>query len=151
MNIINKSIISSALVKRCKRRRSVIDWFKKFQINKAIELFVLIWKKLFAKAIFYAISVTDIILNKLSNIFENKNDGFGIMKQVPGPELNSTQKNVIVIFKKCGLSIAIHMNLYVANLLDLQLNLRNNVYIPYEKPNIIQYILTSNETNHLRF
>lgn len=151
MNIINKSIISSALVKQCKIRRSVIDWFKKFQINKAIELFVLIWKKLFAKAIFYAISITDIILNKLSNIFENKNDGFGIMKQVPGPGLNSTQKNVIVIFKKCGLSIAIHMNLYVANLLDLQLNLRNNVYIPYEKPNIMQYILTSNETNHLRF
>ena len=87
----------------------------------------------------------------MSNIFENKNDGFGIMKQVPGPELNSTQKHAIVIFKKCGLSIATHMNLYVVNLLDLQFNLRNNVYILYEKPNIIQYILTSNETNHLRF
>lgn len=55
------------------------------------------------------------------------------MKQVPGPEIDSKRKHDIVIFKKCGLSIRIHMNLYVANVLDLQFNLQNNVYRPYEK------------------
>ena len=49
------------------------------------------------------------------------------MKQVPGPEIDSKRKHDIVIFKKCGLSITIHMNLYVANVLDLQFNLQNNV------------------------
>ena len=38
-------------------------------------------------------------------------------------------------FKEHGLSIAIQINMYVVGFLDTQLNLINNIYKPYRKPN----------------
>ena len=62
-----------------------------------------------------------------------KNDGFGVTKELPGPEMETKRKQIIEIFKM--LSITIKMNLHVVDFLDIQFNLKTNSYKPYMKPN----------------
>ena len=51
-----------------------------------------------------------------------KNDGFGVTKELPGPEMETKRKQIIEIFKMLGLSITIKMNLHVVDFLDIQFN-----------------------------
>ena len=64
-----------------------------------------------------------------------RDDGLGIMKNMSGPEIERKQKQIIKIFKDCGLNIAIKTNLKSVDFLDIRLNLRDNTYQPYRKPN----------------
>ena len=50
-----------------------------------------------------------------------------------GLEIERKEKQIIKIFKYCGLSIAIKTNLKSANFLDIPLNLEDNTYQPNRK------------------
>ena len=64
-----------------------------------------------------------------------RDDGLGIMKKISGPEIEQKRKQIIKIFKDCGLNIPIKTNLTSVDVLDIRLNLRDNNYQPYRKPN----------------
>ena len=57
------------------------------------------------------------------------------MKKMSGPETEQKGKQIIEIFKDCRLNITIKTNLISADFLDILLNLRDNIYQPYRKPN----------------
>ena len=64
-----------------------------------------------------------------------RDNGLGIMKKMARPEIEQKQKQIIKIFKDCGLNITIKTNLTSVDFLDIRLNLRDNTYQPYRKPN----------------
>ena len=84
------------------------------------------------------------ISTKLQSVLQKDNarlwrdDGLGVTKELPCPEMERTRKQIIEMFKKLGLSIMIRMNLYVVDFLDIQFNLKMNSYKQYMKRNIIQ-------------
>ena len=57
------------------------------------------------------------------------------MKKMSGPEIERKRKQIIKIFKECGFNITIKTNLTSVDFLDVRLNLRDNTYQPYRKPN----------------
>ena len=72
------------------------------------------------------------ILTKLSSII-NKNDiglyrddGLGVLRNMPGTQQERLKKQIIKVFKNVNLSITIEINLNVVNYLDVQLNLKDN-------------------------
>ena len=80
------------------------------------------------------------ILDQLSQLFEHRtvgfyrDDGLAILKGLSGPETERVKKKVIKVFKGFGLKITIKANLHIVNFLDISLDLRNNTYEPYRKP-----------------
>ena len=93
------------------------------------------------------------ILNQLSTVMRNelvglyRDDGLGIMKKMSGPEIERKRKQIIKIFKDCGLNITIKTNLTSVDFLDIRLNLRDNTYQPYRKPNS-EPIYINKSSNH---
>ena len=82
------------------------------------------------------------ILSKTKTVFETQNDvglyrdgGLGIFRNLPGPEIERVRKEIITIFKECGISLTTKTNLKVVQFLDIELDLINNTYRPYKKPN----------------
>ena len=73
------------------------------------------------------------ILTKLQSVLQKDNaglyrdDGLGVTKELPGPEMERKRKQIIEIFKKLELSITIRMNLHVADFLDIQFNLKRTL------------------------
>jgi len=65
--------------------------------------------------------------------------------------MDKTRKDIIQIFKECGLKIEIAINLFEVNFLNVTLNLMNQSYRPYKKPNDnLLYINTSlNHTSQI--
>ena len=80
-------------------------------------------------------------LNLLKTIIRKENvglyrvDGLGIIRNSSGPEIDRMRKQIIKVFKECGLNIVIKMNLKTVDFLDVRFNLTNNTYEPYRKPN----------------
>ena len=82
------------------------------------------------------------ILSKTKSVFETQNDvglyrdgGLGIFRNLSGPEIERVRKEIITIFKECGISLTTKTNLKVVQFLDIELDLINNTYRPYKKPN----------------
>ena len=50
-----------------------------------------------------------------------------------GPKIETLKKNVVKMFKDCGLNIKIEANLHRVNFLDVTLDLRKDTYLPYRK------------------
>ena len=82
------------------------------------------------------------ILSKTKSVFETQNDvglyrdgGLGIFRNLSGPEIERVRKEIITIFKECGLSLTTKTNLKVVQFLDIELDLINNTYRPYKKLN----------------
>ena len=82
------------------------------------------------------------ILSKIKTVFENQNDvglyrddGLGILRSLSGPQIERVRKEIIKTFKEFGLSITAKTNLEVVQFLNIELDLINNTYIPYKKPN----------------
>ena len=81
------------------------------------------------------------IQNKLCKLMNKKdfelyrNDGLGILRNTSGPEADRKRKNIIKIFKECGLSITCEVNKKIVDFLDVRFNLNNQTYEPYRKPN----------------
>ena len=69
------------------------------------------------------------------------------MKRLSGPETERVKKKVIKVFKDCELKITIKANLHIVNFLDITLNLRNNTYEPYRKPDNHPVYINEN-SNH---
>ena len=63
------------------------------------------------------------ILNQLSTVMWKElvglyhNDGLGIMKKISGPETQRKRKQIIELFKDCGVNITIKTNLTSADFL----------------------------------
>ena len=81
------------------------------------------------------------ILNKLSNIIDTgsiglyRDDGLGIFESLSGPQIEQKKKNIIKVFKKCGLSIIVTTNITSVDFLDVTFNLKTESYQPFRKPN----------------
>ena len=81
------------------------------------------------------------LLSRLSNLLGKENvglyrdDGLAAINSCSGPVLDRTRKNIIALFKKEGLNIAIETNLAETDFLDVTLNLEIGKYLPYRKPN----------------
>ena len=59
------------------------------------------------------------------------------------------RKQIIKIFKDCGLNITMKTNLKSVDFLDIRLNLRDNTYQPYRKPNS-EPIYINKSSNHIK-
>eukprot|EP00795_Rhopilema_esculentum_P006594 gene6594-biopygen8103 len=93
------------------------------------------------------------ILNKLGakygkdNIGLYRDDGLAIFKNTPGPQAERIRKDITKLFKTHGLIITIQTNLKIVNYLDVTLNLTNQSYCPYRKPND-QPLYINTKSNH---
>ena len=81
------------------------------------------------------------ILKKLKNVTNKENiglyrdDGLGIFQNIPKTEIERKKKQIVKVFKDCGLSITIKCNLKLVDFLGVTFNLVNEIYKPYRKPN----------------
>jgi hypothetical protein len=93
------------------------------------------------------------ILYQISQ-FYNKNDfvlyrddGLAIFKNKSGQQMERIKKHFVKIFKNNNLSISINCNIKIVNYLDLTLNLIDNSFQPYSKPeNTLNYVHA--DSNH---
>ena len=53
------------------------------------------------------------------------------MKSLSGPEIEKMKKNVVRIFKECGLNVTIEASLHTVNYLEVTFDLRKNTFLPY--------------------
>ena len=90
-----------------------------------------------------------LMLNKLVHLFQDnsvglyRGDGLGALGDLSGPETERLRKNIVTIFKNCGLSITSKTNLKMVDSLDVTIDLQNNSYKPYRKPdNLLVYTQT---------
>ena len=93
------------------------------------------------------------ILNILGSILDKelvdlyRDDGWAIVRNLSGPEIERKRKAIIKLFKESGLNITIQTNLKIVNFLDIEMNLDADTYPPYRKPdNIPGYI--NRKSNH---
>ena len=81
------------------------------------------------------------ILHLLKTIMRKENvglyrdNGQGILRNFPGHEIERKRRQIIQIFKTCGLNITVETNLKTVYFLDVRLDLIDNTYQPYRKPN----------------
>ena len=76
-----------------------------------------------------------------------RDDGLGLMRNIGKPEVERRKKQIIKIFKNHGLKIIIHANLISVKYLDVEFDLRNNIFRPYRKPNS-EPLYISKQSNH---
>ena len=80
------------------------------------------------------------ILNKLKNVTNKENiglyrdNGLGIFQNIPKIETKRKKKEIVKVFKDCGLSITIKCNLKSIDFLDITFDLVNSIYKSYRKP-----------------
>ena len=81
------------------------------------------------------------ILSKLKLLFNNgsvglyRDDGLGIVNNYSGPQIDRLRKEIIKVFKDEHMQITININLTVVDFLDVKLDLENDKYYPFKKPN----------------
>ena len=76
-----------------------------------------------------------------------RDDGLAVFKNTNGSQSERIKKDFVSIFKKHQLDIVIECNKKIVDYLDITLNLENNTYQPYRKPeSILQYIHV--DSNH---
>ena len=72
---------------------------------------------------------------KKKNICLYRDGGLGIFLKIPKSEIERKKKQIVKVFKDCGLSITIKYNFKSLDLLDVTFDLVNEIYKPYCKPN----------------
>ena len=81
------------------------------------------------------------IQNKLCKLMNKKDfglyrdDGLGILGNTSRPEADRKRKNIIKIFKECGLSTIYEINKKIVDFLNVRFNLNDQTYEPYRKAN----------------
>ena len=81
------------------------------------------------------------LLNKLNSIVTDgsvgiyRDDGLAVVHKYSGPQMDRLRKHIIDLFKRYGFQITIQINLKVTDFLDVYLDLENDKYHPYHKPN----------------
>ena len=87
------------------------------------------------------------LLSKWSKLLKDRSlglyrdDGFAVVSNANGLNLDRLRKKIIVVFKEEKLSITTATNLEVADFLDVTLDLPQGTYYLYRKPNNRQLIL----------
>ena len=76
-----------------------------------------------------------------------RDDGLLLVHEANGPKVDRIRKKIIKVFKDNGLTISIESNLTVTDFLDVTLDLENEQYYPYRKPNN-HPIYVSTSSNH---
>ena len=74
-------------------------------------------------------------MNKKKDFVLYRDDGLGILRNTSQPEADRKRKNIIKIFKECGLSITCQINKKIVAFLDVRFNLKQQTYKPYRKAN----------------
>ena len=69
------------------------------------------------------------------NVGLYRDDGLGILRNSSGPEIERKRKQIIQIFKSCGLNITVKTNLKTVDFPDVRLGLVNSRCKPYQKSN----------------
>ena len=64
-----------------------------------------------------------------------RDDGLAAHNRIPARRLDQIRKGLHALFKEHGLRITIETDQTVTNFLDITLDLANNTYAPYRKPN----------------
>ena len=64
-----------------------------------------------------------------------RDDGLAVHRQIPGPRQDSIRKELHKMFAEFGLRINVETNQMQVNFLDTTLDLCNESYAPYRKPN----------------
>ena len=70
-----------------------------------------------------------------------------ILRNSSGPEIERERKQIIQIFKICGLNITIRTNLKTVDFLDVRLDLINSIYQLHRKPNS-ETVYINKHSNH---
>ena len=84
--------------------------------------------------------VGSLMLSKLVHQFQGnsvgwyRDNGLGVVSDFSGLETERLRKNVLKIFKDCGLSSTSKTNLKIVDSLDATFDLPDNIYKPYRKP-----------------
>ena len=90
------------------------------------------------------------------NIFERnkfgifRDDGISVVKSKSGPYIERISKKLRKVFSKFDLKITIESNLTKTDFLDVELDLINDSYAPFRKPNF-QATYVSAKSNHPRY
>ena len=93
------------------------------------------------------------ILHKLNEVVKNgsvglyRDDGLAVIHKFSGRQKDCLRKKIIKLFKDEGLQITIETNLQVVDFLDVQLDLPNNKFCPFQKPNNTP-LYVHKESNH---
>ena len=64
-----------------------------------------------------------------------RDDGLIILRNTNGQKMERIRKSVMKIFKDVGFKTEVKSNLKIVHFLDVTLNLRNECYGPYKRPN----------------
>ena len=64
-----------------------------------------------------------------------RDDGLGVHRRIPPTQLNGIKKRILNLFEKLGLKILAEQNLFKVDFLDVTLDLQNETYKPFRKPN----------------
>ena len=94
----------------------------------------------------YILHLLKTVIRK-ENVGLYRDDGLGILRNSSGPEIQRKRKQVIQIFKNCGLNITVKTNLKTANFLEIRLDLVNNTYQANRKPNS-ERVYINKHSNH---
>ena len=93
------------------------------------------------------------LLNQLKDIITNgsvgvyRYDGLAVVHKYSSPQMDRSRKNIIAFFKQHGFQIPIEINLKIADFLDIYLDLENDKFYPYRKPNDTAFYVHL-ESNH---
>ena len=74
-------------------------------------------------------------MQEQNNVGLHRDGYLGLFRNLSRPNIERTKKEIIKIFKSFGLSIAITTNVTSANYLDINFDLKADIYKPYRKPN----------------
>ena len=86
-------------------------------------------------------------LIRKENVGLYSHDELGILQNSVGPEIEWKRKQIIQIFKSCGIIIKVKTNLKAVDFLDVRLDLINHTYKPYQKPNS-KTVYINKHSNH---
>ena len=80
-----------------------------------------------------------------------RDDGLMVVKDSNGPKCERMRKFITQEMKKMGFKLEVKTNIKVVDFLDITLNLKNNTYQPYMKPNTeLMYVnINSNHPNNI--
>ena len=76
-----------------------------------------------------------------------RDDGLGLFPDISASGAERIKKDLVEVFKQNDLRITVDANLKVVNFLDVTLNINNNTYYPYRKPNDTP-IYVHKQSNH---
>ena len=93
------------------------------------------------------------IQNKFSKLISKKDFGLyrdyglGILRDTSGPKADRKRKNIIKIFKQCGLSNTCEINKKIVDFLHVRFKLNDQTYEPYRKRNN-EPVYINKQSNH---